>query len=356
MLAMDYKLGEHVHWFLTDKCNKSCAPCFREFFHGGSTKNLVKIAELLAANNVKKVTLGGGEPTCEKSLDDILRIFKKAGVSVDLHTNGSTLSRERLRQLRELVVTLGLPIDSLDDKVQTKIRAPGHLKQIRQVIEDAQALDYNLEYHTVATYINVDEIPKLYFDFIKKTDFRCWNIYEFSFNLARQSTFHGKYGEKEKIKRLQSLDELRGPINHEKGLSDGLLAKFLLTEDRMKNQDDRINFVMLPFSRSPYFFVNGSGDVEFYTWFSQKRAKIGNLFKDGFNEIVKKLQRADKQGPMFDEGDFIEATTDLPIFARLWGGNYSHEEIEKINPEYHKQIRHLAKLWEIKRYGEPRTV
>ena len=356
MLTMDYASGEHAHWFLTDKCDKSCAPCFREFFHGGSTENLVKIAEILAANNVKRVTIGGGEPTLVKGLDDILHIFKKAGIPVDLHTNGSTLSHKRLEQLKRSIDTLGLPIDSLDDKIQTKIRASGHLKQIKQVIENAQELGYNLEYHAVATYLNINGLPKLYSDFIKKTNFKCWNIYEFNFDLARQSTFYGKYSEKEKVKRLQELDELRGPINFEKGCSDGLFAKFLLTEENMKNYDDRINFVMLPFSRAPYFFINGSGDVEFYTWFSQKRKKIGNLLTDGFKETVKKLRRADKQGPVFDESDFIEATNDLPIFARLYEGNYCDEDISMVKPEYHKQVRHLARLWEVKRYGEAMTV
>jgi MoaA/NifB/PqqE/SkfB family radical SAM enzyme len=353
---MDYALGEHAHWFLTDKCNKSCAPCFREFFQGSSTENLVKIAEMLATSDVKRVTIGGGEPTLVKSLDDILQIFTKAGIHVDLHTNGSTLSHERLEQLRGLVDTLGLPIDSLDDKIQTKIRAPGHLKQIKQVTEDAQALDYNLEFHTVVTYLNIDGIPKLYSGFIKKTNSKCWNIYEFNFDLARQNTFQGNYTEKEKIKRLQNLDKLRGPINHETGLSDGLQAKFLLTEEKMKSLDDRMYFVDLQNSRAPYFFINGSGDVEFYTWYSQKRKKIGNLLKDGFRKTVKKLRRADKQGPMFDENDFIEATNDLPIFARLYEGNYCDEEIDAIMPEYHKQVRHLARLWEVKRYGQAMTV
>ena len=352
---MGYELGEHVHWFLTDKCNEDCAPCFREFFQGGNTENLMKIARILAENNVKKVTIGGGEPLLVENIDDILKIFWKAGIPVDLHTNCLRLSHERLERFKRLVDTLGLPIDSLDYKVQAKLREPGYLKQIKDIINDAQAYGYGLEYHTVATYLNIDGIPKLYSDFIKNTDFKCWNIYEFNFNLARQNTFQSDCSDKEKVKRLKILNELRGPLNHEKGLSDGLLAKFLLTEEKMKDLDDRIHFVDLQNSRAPYFFVNGLGDVKFYTWFSQKRRKIANLFEDGFAETVRKLRRAERKGPMFNQDDFIEAIYDIPIFARLYEGNCSTEEIEMIKPKYDEDVTHLARLWETKRYGKPMT-
>jgi len=356
---MDYKLGELVHIFATDKCNQNCKPCFREFFSSDKPRDLVKVAKILTENKVKKAIIGGGEPTLIKNLNKVLRIFRDADIPVDLHTNGTTLSYKRLEQLEDLVDVLGLPIDSLDSRIQSRIRAPGHLKQIKKVIQNAQKFDYKLEYHTVATAINVDGVPKLYSGFIKNTDYQLWNIYQFNVNLAMLSTFQGKYSEEQKIKRIKEIQELRGPINHEKGLSDGLLAKFLLMEEKIKNKysnDDRIQFVDLQNSRSPYFFVNSTGDVEFYTWFSQKRTKVADLFEDDFKDVIKKLHKANKMSWRFDQEDFVEAITNLPIFARLYEGNYSSDEIEIIKPQCHRKVKHLANLWEIKRYGQPMTV
>ena len=52
---MDYKLGELVHIFTTDKCNRNCTPCFRAFFSSDKPRDLMGVARLLAKNNIKKV-------------------------------------------------------------------------------------------------------------------------------------------------------------------------------------------------------------------------------------------------------------------------------------------------------------
>ena len=57
----------------------------------------------------------------------------------------------------------------------------------------------------------------------------------------------------------------------------------------------------------------------------------------------------------FDQEDFLEAIHNLPIFARLYEGNYTPDEITTIETKYHKKVKHLANLWETKRYGQPMT-
>lgn len=353
------KLGELVHIFATDKCNNDCIFCFREFFSDGKSENLEEIAKILAKNKVKKVVIGGGEPVLVKNLDNVLGILKKSDINTELHTNGATLDYERLEQLRGLVDVFGIPIDTLDSRLQSELgRGRNHIKTIKRISDEARKLGFKIGYHTVATYLNVDKLPELYSGFIRNTDFEYWNVYEFNFNLARQGVFTDVYSQKEKVRRLRALNELRGPLNFGKGLSDGLLAKFLLLEEMLtkKFSDSRTEFVDVLSSRAPYFFVNASGDVEFYAWFSQKRTKLGNLLEDGFAKTVKNLRRADRQGPMFNQDDFIEATNDLPIFARLYEGNYFTEEIEQIKPEYHRNVKHLANLWETKKYGIAKTM
>jgi len=355
---MGLALGELVHVFATDDCNCDCAFCFREFFSNNSESRLEEIAEILAKNKVKKVVIGGGEPTLVKNLDNVLGILKKSNITTELHTNGTKLNYKRLEHLKGLIDIFGIPIDTLDSRLQSELgRFGNHVEAIKRISGEAQKLGFKIGYHTVATYLNVDKLPELYSGFIKNTDFEYWNVYEFNFNLARLGVFADVYSQKEKVCRYRELNELRGPLNFEKGLSDGLLAKFLLLEEMLTKKfgDSRMEFVDVLSSRAPYFFVNASGDVEFYTWFSQKRTKLGNLLEDGFAKTVKKLRRANRQGPMFDQNEFVEATTDLPVFARLYEGNYSMEELDNIKPEYRQQVLHLAQLWEIKKYGIAQT-
>jgi len=350
------EFGELVHIFATDECNHNCAFCFREFFSNKKENKLLEIAKILSKNPVHKVVIGGGEPTLVKDLDESLAVLKKSGICVELHTNGSTLDYKRLVKLKNSVDIFGIPIDTLDSKLQGKLgRGRNHVAKIKKISEISRELDFKVGYHTVATYLNIDKLPELYSKFIKDARFEYWNIYEFNENLARLSNFQSNRSNEQKAQRHNEIQAMRGPLNYQKGLTDGLLAKFLLTDARMSKLDHRIEFVDVQSSRAPYFFVNTTGDTEFYTWFSQKRTKMGNLLEDGFAETVKKLRRADKQGPMFDENDFIAATNDLPVFARLYEGNYSSEELEDLKPEYREDVRHLARLWEIKKYGAPMT-
>ena len=39
----------------------------------------------------------------------------------------------------------------------------------------------------------------------------------------------------------------------------------------------------------------------------------------------------------FDQDDFLEAIHNIPIFARLYEGNYTQDEITAIETKYHKK-------------------
>jgi len=51
------------------------------------------------------------------------------------------------------------------------------------------------------------------------------------------------------------------------------------------------------------------------------------------------------QGVLFDEEGFVEALNDMPVWARLWEGNYLDEEVEEIKPRYLPKAEHLAQLY-----------
>jgi len=353
-LAMN-KLPEAIHIFATDKCNMKCAYCFREHFSAPKySRNLVRIAEILAENDAKHVVIGGGEPTLVKNLDDVLRTLKKGDIFTELHTNCTTLTRECLEKYKKenLVDMIGIPIDALDKNVQRQLRNyPDYINLIKRVANDCQDLEFKIVYHTVATDINMNEIPRLYNGFIKNTKFDQWRIYELNEELARHNILR-----KKDIWKYNKFMKLRGAFNHEKGCSDGLLAKFLLAEEQMqKYNDKRIKFVGLLDEKSAYLFINSAGDVSYYDRFSKVRSnrlKVGNILAENFPGIIKKFNEIEKNGYSGSDVDFFGSLADLPIFARFYEGNFTNEEVEQIQPKYITKIKKLAHLWEKRMYGK----
>jgi len=62
-------VGEHIHWYITDRCNLSSGYCFKPNFpYGGTESGNVSLAHILADSAVSNVTLGGGERSVARSV------------------------------------------------------------------------------------------------------------------------------------------------------------------------------------------------------------------------------------------------------------------------------------------------
>lgn len=343
MLAMG--APDKIHVFATDECNLSCAYCFKETYDSSETeKNLLKIAEILAANDVKRVVIGGGEPLLVKNLEEVLKILKNADISVDLHTNCVLLDYEKLIRLQGLVDKIGIPIDTLDEKVQYQLRNyTGYVKLVKNVAKDAQKLGFRIVFHTVAFDAAKQKIPQLYQNFIVNQDFSCWKIYEYNEKLAMQRSEDSPW-----FKTTRDvLDYFRCEHSLKTGGTDSNIAEFLLLEEKMrKYKDKKVKLVGVLYAND-YFFINSKGDAKYYTWFAPQRIKFGNIFKDGFSNVIKNYKKTEKD---FQDGgkpeEFFGTLQCMPLFARYWEGNYCEEEMEEVDGRHAPKFYHLAKLWE----------
>jgi hypothetical protein len=122
-------------------------------------------------------------------------------------------------------------------------------------------------------------------------------------------------------------------------------------EKKMKrHKDPRIQFVGIRDTEEPYAFLENDGDISFYSWLSGKERRIiGNILKDGFQLVKEQLKEVQKKSWEFDEkteDEFIEATGDMPLWARMSKGNYFIEELEELDPETLDKVVDLAELWE----------
>lgn len=333
--------GDHIHWYITNRCNLSCAYCFKE--SSPKTPLRKELAEILVGNNIKKVTIGGGEPLLCEGLEEILSILKEGDIPISLHTNGILLNKNKIENFSGLVDDIALPIDSVEEKNQRKLRGEefiGTFRKIPEISSEIKKQGLGLGYHTVFTSLNCDEIQEIH-EKIKPFDY--WRIYEFNEDLAMKNAIERK--DKEKYKKIIKLSDYGSP---ERGYTDSLFAKFLLTEEKMEDKE-RVEFVPIREKKEPYVFLDNSGDISFYSWFSTtKRRKIGNIFEEGFLEIRRKVKELEQKNWEFDdkgEGEFIDSSMNRPLWARFYDGDYSREEIEKIDQEYMEDFLKLVEIY-----------
>jgi MoaA/NifB/PqqE/SkfB family radical SAM enzyme len=199
-------VGEHVHWYVTDRCNLDCGYCFKpEFFYHEDRNRNVNLAHILADSDVAQVTLGGGEPTLVGNLSEIVDILKKGGKYVSLHTNGLLLDNNALERLG--VDDIALPIDSTDRETQRELRGERFLATLGKLPNLASTIlrgGIRLGYHTVFTAINHQHIPKVY-DFIKRIGFDYWKIYEFNDDLAFNTALSAGGSQEEQAFRIERI-------------------------------------------------------------------------------------------------------------------------------------------------------
>ncbi len=331
-----------AHWFTTSKCNQNCVYCFKPNFNYEDSKEVVQeLAEQLIENKFERVVFTGGEPLLLKNLETALKVLKNGGIDTSIHTNATLLTPRKTRDLAGLVDEIAIPIDSLDRQTQEYLRQEDCLPKVKQVLRQLQNLDVRIGIHTVATSLNIKEIPKIY-KFLSKKRFDYWKVYEINADLVSDRF--------EDVERFREIEKLRGEMpTEEDGGINCLFANFLLTEEKItKNGDEGVKFVgVTDYDREPYFFLDTGGNVYFCNWFLQGQRKyMGNVLKEGFRQVKLKAIRADREGPLLSEEAFIEAKNSLPLWARAaWEGNYFWEEIEAVLPGNWGKFCHLSELY-----------
>jgi MoaA/NifB/PqqE/SkfB family radical SAM enzyme len=122
--------GRYLHclWELTYRCNASCAMCafWREVASQEkelSTTEVCRGLDHVSAGGCHSVNFTGGEPTLRDDLEDILAHASRRGIWSSMVTNGSLLTRDRIRSLRRAgLCNLYVSLDSLDPSVHDSQR------------------------------------------------------------------------------------------------------------------------------------------------------------------------------------------------------------------------------------------
>ena len=146
-----YRIREYELW-VTMRCDTDCTIC-----HLGDSNridipdpSLEQIEDFIKRHNQPSYILSGGEPTCRKDLPDIIRLFKKHGKHISLHTNGLSLGdTEFIRSLQAAGLDrINLQFDGFDPKAYQTFRG-------KNILDKKQLALKNLQEQRLTTDLNI---------------------------------------------------------------------------------------------------------------------------------------------------------------------------------------------------------
>lgn len=129
IVFFDYDSSAYIHFF---DCNFKCKGCLRKLSIWDchlpsdvisrlklqrflSLHDLQSVLENLISNrNMKKAILGGGEPTTDPTLVEILKILKRLNLNTVLLTNAYRINSDLMKELTNPEVTVVVSVKSID--------------------------------------------------------------------------------------------------------------------------------------------------------------------------------------------------------------------------------------------------
>lgn len=157
-----------VNWHMTEVCNFSCQYCYakwgtvqpkeeisrsykktyqllkeiNEYFN--SSVESIRLRNQMNWNNIR-LNLAGGEPLLfERQFNDALDQASELGMTTSIITNGSTLTKEKVKTLSPKLSWLGISIDSINQRTnaiigrQSKKGEQIDLEALTEIIEEAR--------------------------------------------------------------------------------------------------------------------------------------------------------------------------------------------------------------------------
>lgn len=118
-----------VAWDITYKCNLNCFFCDRQTIYRDKLDKDLTLSEAktvvdkLAEADVMSIGITGGEALLRKDLEDIVEYAVDKGLVVTLSTNGTLMTKSRVKKLANLVQSISISLDGLagtHDKVRGK--------------------------------------------------------------------------------------------------------------------------------------------------------------------------------------------------------------------------------------------
>jgi radical SAM protein with 4Fe4S-binding SPASM domain len=156
-----------VVWDFTHKCNLKCTHCYSD--SGGireeelTTSEAKAVVDQLADAGVTALAFSGGEPLTRSDFFEVARHAADRGMYISLATNGTLLTKENVRKLKEAKVNyVDISIDGATAKTHDEFRGvPGAFDKAMAGLNNCVEADLCVCIATTATKKNLDEMPAI---------------------------------------------------------------------------------------------------------------------------------------------------------------------------------------------------
>jgi radical SAM protein with 4Fe4S-binding SPASM domain len=156
-----------VVWDFTHKCNLSCKHCYSDSGTARetelSTPEAIAVVDQLADAGVTALAFSGGEPLMRKDFFEVAAHAVKRGLYVSVATNGTLLTREMARKLKQAQIHyVEISIDGATAKTHDEFRGvPGAFDKAVAGLKNCVAEDLCACIATTATKNNLEEMPAI---------------------------------------------------------------------------------------------------------------------------------------------------------------------------------------------------
>ena len=158
-----------LSWNITKRCNLLCEHCYRDSNDQHQEDELTTeeglqlITDICKTKAFKILILSGGEPLLREDLEVFAHHAKKLGLIPVLGTNGTLISKERAKSLKEAgIAAAGISLDSNQALQHDKFRCtPGAYEATLKGIENCIDAGIRVQINTTVTKDNVHELSGL---------------------------------------------------------------------------------------------------------------------------------------------------------------------------------------------------
>lgn len=227
-----YKKGCHrkpvVVWNITRRCNLKCIYCYSNSTDKKdsgelTTREAKEFIGDLAEFKVPVIIFSGGEPLLRPDLFALIKTAKSEGIRVVISTNGTLITEEMSREMRDIGVDyIGISVDGIG-KINDRLRgAKGAFKKTLAGIHNCRNAGLKVGLRFTITRLNFKEIPSV-FNLIEKEEITRACFYHLVYSGRGRTMQHEDISH---ITKREVLDYIIGKVSefHRKGMEKDILT------------------------------------------------------------------------------------------------------------------------------------
>lgn len=157
-----------ISWNTTRQCNQLCVHCYRTAGAERDPEELTtqegkRLLEEIAQSGFKIMVLSGGEPLMREDIYDLIRHGSAQGLRVVLGTNGTLITPQVARDLKDAgVMRVGISLDHTDPAIHDEWRQmPGAWEASIEGMRHCREAGLGFQIHTTVTERNEAVITDL---------------------------------------------------------------------------------------------------------------------------------------------------------------------------------------------------